>query len=364
MKRVKREFQRSIRIGGRHVKSPKFLTLREANAWYNEKLAVKLAVKSGLTRALGAGPTLSRYFHDTWIVKRKKKYDEPTWAPDMQRFKKYIEKSIGNIKLSKLNKSQVKACLESVVDEHGMSSETRDRVQALLSVIFKGAINEKPQLMSENLTRELEFDEARQGKKRPDAVRHESELGLILRAAGDLSINHLLACAIPIMSGLRKSEIIPLTFNDVDFLSKSIDVNKRYIQATKKIKLGTKAGEDEGREVSIPDDLIKIINKAREMRPEAAGTDFILVDGDGNCIKPRAINNLLGQVGEIVGLKLYPHKLRHTYGRFYVRRGGNKKNLQANLGHSSSATTDHYSNLAGMQSDEDRNIMNIEVDDE
>lgn len=50
----------------------------------------------------------------------------------------------------------------------------------------------------------------------------------------------------------------------------------------------------------------------------------------------------------LVGPKLGPHTLRHTFGTWYIRGGGNVKMLQEILGHSRLETTMLYIHLAGV----------------
>lgn len=54
------------------------------------------------------------------------------------------------------------------------------------------------------------------------------------------------------------------------------------------------------------------------------------------------------------------HGLRHSYGREFAARSGNLKALQAILGHSSSQTTDLYSDLAGDRIKEFGNVVTFE----
>ncbi len=56
---------------------------------------------------------------------------------------------------------------------------------------------------------------------------------------------------------------------------------------------------------------------------------------------------MVEEVREKAKLDISPHGLRHTFGREFAQNTGNIKALQAILGHSSSSTTDIYSELAG-----------------
>ena len=59
-------------------------------------------------------------------------------------------------------------------------------------------------------------------------------------------------------------------------------------------------------------------------------------------ITRQAIAARMTKWGKVAGVRLYPHRCRHTHATRAVRMGVNLFVLQATLGHSSSATTGHY----------------------
>jgi len=59
----------------------------------------------------------------------------------------------------------------------------------------------------------------------------------------------------------------------------------------------------------------------------------------------RIVSRALIRIG-IVGPKLGPHRLRHTFGRQWVAMGGDLRSLQLILGHSNIKTTEKYTSLA------------------
>ena len=58
----------------------------------------------------------------------------------------------------------------------------------------------------------------------------------------------------------------------------------------------------------------------------------------------RIVSRALRRIG-IVGPKLGPHRLRHTFGRQWMAMGGDTRSLQLILGHSNIKTTEKYANL-------------------
>jgi site-specific recombinase XerD len=81
-------------------------------------------------------------------------------------------------------------------------------------------------------------------------------------------------------------------------------------------------------------------------RPEPIGTDNFWLKKDGTPLPAKRIEKLVSHYGRKVGLRVYPHKMRHTSSVLYLRNGGDVFSLQKKLGHKSLVMTRRYSNLA------------------
>jgi integrase/recombinase XerD len=81
-------------------------------------------------------------------------------------------------------------------------------------------------------------------------------------------------------------------------------------------------------------------------RPEPLGTDNFWLKRDGTPLPAKRIEKLVTYYGRKAGLRVYPHKIRHTSSVLYLRNGGDVFSLQKKLGHRSLTMTRRYSNLA------------------
>lgn len=358
-------YQRSIRIGMKLIRSPRFKTKREADEWYGLKKHERDQTYNTYEVKLDDKTILSVYFDSTWYPKRVEKYGAATHLADKQRFDKYVRKTIGHLVVSKINTHQIKRCLDDVVDVEKKSTKTRNKVRSLLSKLFSDAMFEKKgSLCKINPARGITFQDPREGKKDPSFLSKKTDIVAYMKSAKALGSNHFLFAALGMMSGLRKSEIIGLQWGDIDFDECRLRVSRRFGQAAKKILNGTKAGSNEGRDVPIPDELVKILSKIRDKSDFQENTDFVLATQDGECVQPRKLATISEQISKLSGVYATPHTLRHTYGREFAIRSGNIKALQAILGHSNSNVTDLYSKLAGKHLSKVRNKVSFKVDDD
>lgn len=356
-------FQKTIRMNGKPVRSPKFEKASDATNWYREKQREKLHLKEGIPLPLDDRTTLKHYFYQVWLPRRKKKYTQATWGPDAQRFKAYVEKTIGNFRVSRINSLQIKECLIEVTEKHELSTATRDRVRALLSKMFGDAMNEKKPLRSDNPALNIIFSDPREGKQKPRHIARQKDVVKFLNEAKAQGPLTFAITATFLMSALRKSELIALTWDCFDPGESHIIVRNRLVQSENKIHKGTKAGRLEYRDVPISDALISTLESWRTKSDFQAEDDFIFARKDGSWMRPRMVWALIAEVRAASGIDATPHALRHSFGRLFVANGGTVKSLQTMLGHSSSSTTEIYSELAAEQVKKDRNIVSFDIDE-
>lgn len=341
--------RKTIRIGGAVINSPRFYgkdAKQKALEWYTEKLKEKDFLEKGLLSS--NVPTFMQYAA-TWIRARMANNPKSTWAADEQRLRDYLLPHLSEFPMDRITRNQMREVLKKVQEENELSIVTRTRIKALASKIFSDALNENPPLCAFNPCHGLKFSDKRQGAKLPPTLRDDAEVLSFLKTAGEFGPQTALICAIAVMAGLRKSEIIPLKYRHVDFVHGLIHVECHVEQASLTIKPGTKAGQDETREVYVSQDLLRLIDAYRKQAKFSGENDFIFTDETGDWIRPRRFHNIVDEVVKKYGRPITLHKLRHTYGRIFTARTGNLRVLQEILGHKSSATTEIYSKLAGSE---------------
>lgn len=137
-------------------------------------------------------------------------------------------------------------------------------------------------------------------------------------------------------SGLRASEVVNLTFNQVDFDSRIMKVSGK----------GNK------------DRLVPFTNSAKEsmlnyingLRKDLLKEDtkYIFLNFQGNKMTVRGLEYILDEIEAKTGLygKIHPHMLRHSFATKMLNRGADLRTIQELLGHSSIETTSIYTHVA------------------
>ena len=144
-----------------------------------------------------------------------------------------------------------------------------------------------------------------------------------------------------IATGLRRGELVALTWNDVDFDRKLIRVNKSYHNG----RLEETKTKKSVRNVCIPENLVNVLLEWKKVAPTSK---IVFCNKLGNYQDP---NNMIKRYFkpclEKAGIKnIRFHDLRHTYASLMIAKGMPIKFIQEQMGHTSiQVTLDKYGHL-------------------
>ena len=137
-------------------------------------------------------------------------------------------------------------------------------------------------------------------------------------------------------TGLRWGEAIALTGDDVNLLTRRINIDKNVVWLDGTPVAGTpKSGK--GRTVPIPGFLVSELADL----VEKTGSGLLWAGADGNYLpRPPSQRGWFQQALKSANLpRITPHDLRHTAASLAVQSGANVKTIQRMLGHASAAMT-------------------------
>jgi site-specific recombinase XerD len=142
-----------------------------------------------------------------------------------------------------------------------------------------------------------------------------------------LDVRNKAILSIFIDTGLRVSELTNLTLEDVNIDDGSILVQHGKGGKQRVVRIGNKAQKA----------LWKYITIYRK-----SDSSRLFTSQYGEPLEVRGIKILFKRVGDKLNIKVYPHKLRHTFAISFLRAGGDVFSLQYLLGHSTLQMTQRY----------------------
>ena len=132
-------------------------------------------------------------------------------------------------------------------------------------------------------------------------------------------------------NGVRVSEVINVTPNDIEFKNSVVNIRK------------AKGGRQ--RRVLLDEETLKMLS-------DYVVTLNTLEDRPVFPITRAQVFNLVKKYGNMIGVKIHPHTLRHSFAIHLVRSGMDLRRLQLLLGHSALNTMAVYLQFMDMDAKE------------
>lgn len=175
------------------------------------------------------------------------------------------------------------------------------------------------------------------------------EIDTLLDAAK--GTRYYLPILISVQMGLRRSEVLALTWDDVDFKKKTLSVNKILTDDKKRgLLITSPKTESSNRILKMTKDVIDILKVYKEHQKEMkkiygdsyySEYDFIYCRDNGTPISPNNsfTPSFRSFLKNHVPFHFRFHDLRHTHATLLLESGVNPKVIQDRLGHADIRTT-------------------------
>lgn len=234
-----------------------------------------------------------------------------------------LTEKFGGLKLHRIDKETVEAVQTFVLEERGAKKATANRYAAIFLNMLTYAYNKKWISL-------VVLEEARSAKKFPEVTPDVTPLtpeectALIRKAPAHIR----LALVIGIYTGLRRKDILKMTWSDINFATGviSIHVSKTANTATELLKIQMS-------------DTLRIFLETAERKSE-----FVVCKPCGGQFK--TIKESWDMARKAIGKpQLRLHDLRHTFASLLVMNGTDIYTISKMLGHSSIEMSKRYAHL-------------------
>jgi len=298
---------------------------------------------------------------DTWMTEYKKNsIRSTTYTGYHNAIEGHIRPGLGNMKLQKIRPEHIQKLLNDIsagkYTKTPLAPWTVLKAKAVLSGAFEQAI--RNQIVPYNPVRATVPPKLEQKEIR---VLTEDEQKQFMSAVKGhrLEALYLLALA----TGMRRGELLALTWDNVDFDNNTISV-KASVSRAMDYDLGkstlvkndpkTKSGR---RQVPILASMIPILKEHKERQNEEireAGSawvdnNLLFPSNVGTFTEPRRVNTTMDKITDAAGLPHFTfHSLRHTVATRMLEANISPKIVQDILGHADvTLTLNTYSHVIG-----------------
>jgi len=260
-------------------------------------------------------------------------YKEPnTVASYKQTVKKF--NALADTKLNKISPVHVQKCIDEMVKD-GLEPSTIKAHVTRLKTIFKNAISPY-RVIADNPVSDLKLPEKKENVK----VKALSLSDLEKLLNNIKNPRYYLMSMLASKCGLRIAEIIGLTWDDIDYIKKQININKQW----KKRKDGTWGfgslkSQASYRIVPAPTSVLKALREFKEMSPISIDKRIFPYT------RPGGIGSYLAVCYKDLGYNISIHDLRHTFATLLIAGGTDFRTAAQILGHTPEETIRTYSHV-------------------
>lgn len=247
----------------------------------------------------------------------------------IQLYKDYLNGRIlphfGNIKLKDIKAYNIQMFLNSLTSE--LSTASIKKYKALLSVMLNTAV--KWQIIEFNPCVYVDIPLGLNNKVKPIFLT-KNEANELLNCLKNEDLKYQVIVRLALQCGMRRSEILGLTWNDIDFYNNTININKAlsYIKGQGQIITNTK-NKSSNRIIYANSELIKLIQALPHKSEYIFNKEHIddVTKWFNRFLKRHNLKHMRF------------HDLRHTHATLLISSGVNMKTVSTRLGHSSINTT-------------------------
>jgi integrase len=340
-------------------------TLQEARDWISDLQA---------TDRVGGRRTVSTMTLDewatTWFAARAGHVAPRTVSNEWCHYRKYFG-PLAKKRLEHITTGHVQDWLLSI-ERRGLSEKpgagkphTTRLCFSLLSVILKDAVNHEVLGVSPMT-----------GVKRPRVPAPSpkfltrEEVTRLLMDVDETGDPRALAVHLMIRLGLRRNEALGLIWEDIDFDRGTLDItfqlgrvpapHQEHETVLARRELKTIASK---RQLRLVGDLAERLERLWDSSGCFAQSSFVVSLMEGFPVDPDAFSHWLTAIGRRAGIRVSPHRLRHTSATLMLNHGVSIEAVGKVLGHTDMKTTGIYARVLDSTGTEALEILAGELDE-
>lgn len=344
------------------------VTGRERRVWHPagtsradaERLAASLAAASNGRNDEGRSLTFGTYLLARWLPGKKLELAHSTWDGYRRKMERHVIPSLGKVSIRRLRPHHLERLYDEKLHPENGSRPLAPKTVLEIHLIIRGALNDAVRrgIVTRNVALVAHAPKLRSIPKVEPQAWTALELQAFLREAA----GHRLFPALWLLSntGLRRSELLGLQWDDVDLAEAIISINRGLVSVGYELHESRGKTTNSRRAIDLDPTTVAVLSAWKAWQAAERGavgiepTGWVFADVDGNPIHPHAISQAFKRIVARAGVpEVRLHDVRHTHGTLLIKAGVPVKVVSERLGHGNPAfTIDTYQHvLPGMQAE-------------
>ena len=283
------------------------------------------------------------YLINEWITEKRdvEKLEESTIQTHLSRIDCYFKKFFKDTEIQKIDAKMLTNFYAQL--KSNLSAETIHKIHAIVNNSFKIAVRDG--LVAINPATGIKLPKIHHQEK---TSLTDNEIVKILQAAREYTDdpktqnkNMVILINLALVSGLRRGELLALTWSDIDFKNNKLSVTKAVSELKDKIVIKSTKTDASQRTIFIAP---KMINMLKEHKENYATGKFVFPNSaDKDSLwAPSNMCRSYRKILKMAGVKSSMHILRHTNITNLITNGTDIKTVKNRAGHTRIETTMSY----------------------
>jgi integrase len=325
-----------------------------------ERLAASLAAEMNGRDDGGRSLTFGVYLTARWLPGKKLELARSTWDGYRRKVELHVLPSLGKVPIRRLRPHHLERLYDEKLHPENGKRPLAPKTVLEIHLIIRGALNDAVRrgIVTRNVALVAHAPKVRSIPKVEPQAWTAQELQAFLREAA----GHRLFAALWLLAntGLRRSELLGLQWDDVDLDAATISINRGLVSIGYELHESRGKTSNSRRAIDLDPTTVDVLSAWRAWQASERGavgiepTGWVFADIEGHPIHPHSISQTFERIAARAGVpKVRLHDIRHTHGTLLIKAGVPVKVVSERLGHGNPAfTIDTYQHvLPGMQAD-------------
>lgn len=273
---------------------------------------------------------------DIWYEMNRDNFRYNTLKVRKRRYEHDIKPIIGHMLVTEIKTIH---CQNVMLSWKGkFSKSTLSQTRSLMKILFDYALDNEI-ITSNPVTRKVKVVGGTE--ERTARILTLQEQGKLIACLDHYSFKNQYIFVLN--TGLRCGEMIALTWDDVDFFSRKVSINKTatVIASNSQVIVNPPKTKSSIREVPLTQEALRILREQKKRKViNMENGRYVFTGNDGEIVSNQNYSRTLVHICKKNGIEpISMHSLRHTFATRCIEAGMKPKTLQAILGHSTLAMT-------------------------
>lgn len=291
------------------------------------------------------------FWYDDYVVRNLKYNSQVTYK---RLIDGRISPLIGKYKLSAVTPHVLQKVIDKETDD-GASKQTVSIIKAIITSSFKRAVYPYEFIKTSPAQYLVmpKFDKRKSSTKDSLKVFTMEDFSKMQQHVSPED-SFYIPMHIAFHTGLRRGEVSALTWEDINFHDRTINIDKIIVDKTDGYSIDTPKTQSSYRMIDIGETLVKLLKKHKMKQSERRlfygsnyiESNFICTHPNGELVVPHSLSYYCRKTKWRSGVDFTFHSFRHTHATMLLENGAKMKDVQYRLGHSSILTTmDTYAHV-------------------